>query len=342
MLPAPRRSGMFFLLLAGALGCGAFAAAPASANCGAEGCPLVREGLGAQGGRYAFDVRYQDVTQDHLWKGGAELTRDQAIAGGDLHGDIELLTHSRSWVAEGRANPTERLQLTATLPYVDREHQHWSKHSATFNSRYLHTWQFQGLADATLLAHYRALERAGTSVTLHGGIKLPTGRTHVPGETQSNPGLPEAFDTTLEPSARPGSGSTDWIAGGMLTQRLPWKRTLPVSASGLLRFNRKGTDGFQMGDELQLGVSSGYTPHERVTLLGQINYSSHGDDRSAEASEIAHSGMQALFVTPGITMQVAPRLAVYGLYQARAWGHTKEATVVATNHFIFGTTYSIH
>jgi len=332
-------------------------AGAASANCGAEGCPLVRDAFGTQAGRFAFDLRYQDVTQDKLWEGSGGITRDQAIAQGDAHGEIELFTHTRSWLGEGRVRITPALEITAMLPYVDREHRHWLKHSPAYNPAYLHTWAFQGVADATVLANWRSLNsaRTGTVLTLRGGVKLPTGRTHVPGETQTNRFGPETFATTLEPSARPGSGSTDFLTGALLVQRTPWRQVLPVTASAQYRVNHKGTDDFRMGNALELGLSTGYAPElastrrpwrsvfaavDRVTLLGQVNYSSHGDDTSAEASETAHTGMQAMFLTPGLSVDVVPGLALYGLYQARVYGHTKEATVVATNHFIVGTTYS--
>jgi hypothetical protein len=51
--------------------------------------------------------------------------------------------------------------------------------------------------------------------------------------------------------------------------------------------------------------------------------------------------MQSLYLTPGATFHVSPALSVYGLYQTRLWGKSEEPTVVATNHFLFGTTYSI-
>src|SRR5262249_56748313 len=51
------------LLLAGPMLC---MGAPARANCGAEGCPFVRDSFGANRGRYSFDVRYQNVVQDQL------------------------------------------------------------------------------------------------------------------------------------------------------------------------------------------------------------------------------------------------------------------------------------
>ena len=310
----------------------------AHANCGAEGCPLVREGLGSSPSRFAFDLRYQDVTQDKLWEGTRSISREDAIAAADLHGEVELFTHTRSWVGEGRAQVTDWLGLTATLPYVDREHRHWLHHTPMYDARFLDTWKYPGLGDATVLAHVRALEsKTGTRLTLQGGIKLPTGRPHLPNETQTRFG----FDSTLEPSARPGTGSTDWLVGGNVSQRLPWHGALPVTASILSRWNGLGTDDFHVGNEIQAGLSGGYAPLEWLTLLAQVNYSGHTSDRSADAGEVAHSGMQSLYVTPGLTVRVSPAVSVYGLFQARAWGKSDEPTIVATNHFLFGTTYSI-
>ena len=174
-------------------------------------------------------------------------------------------------------------------------------------------------------------------LTLQGGVKLPTGRRHLPDEARTNFG----FESTLEPSARPGTGSTDWIAGALAAQRLPWKHALPISLSVLGRWNGKGTDDFRSGNEVQAGLSGGYAPFERIALLAQVNYSGHATDVSADPSEAAHSGMRSLYITPGITARVSPGLVIYGLYQARAWGKSDEPTVVATNHFVFGTTYSI-
>jgi hypothetical protein len=153
--------------------------------------------------------------------------------------------------------------------------------------------------------------------------------------------VPGIEETTLEPSARPGSGSTDWITGALVNQRLPWKGALPLTGSVMARFNQKGTDDFEVGDEVQAGISGGWAPRERFTLLAQVNYSGHGDDISADPNEAAHSGMQSLYFTPGGTFRISPALSVYGLYQVRMWGKSKEPTVVATNHFLFGTTYSL-
>lgn len=312
--------------------------AAARATCGAEGCPLVRDGLGAGSSRYAFDLRFQDVTQDQLWNGTEKTTLADVVAGAGTHGEVELFTRTRSWVAEGRVQLLPDLKLTATLPYVDREHRHWLRHTPLYNPLFLDTWKYAGLGDATVLGHFRALHGEHLpQVTLQGGVKLPTGKRHVDGETKNNFG----FDSSLEPSARPGSGSTDWLAGLQVSQALPWRGALPVTASVLGRWNTKGTDDYKVGNEMQSGVSGGYAPLTWLTLLAQVNYSAHGSDVSAEASEAAHSAMRSLYLTPGLTVRVSPLVSVYALYQKRAWGKSDEATVIANDHFLVGTTFSV-
>ena len=308
------------------------------ATCGAEGCPLVRDGFGEAPSKLSFDLRFQDVTQDQLWNGSKKAELADIIADAEAHGEVELYTRTRSWVAEGRMQLTNDLRVTATLPYIERSHRHWLAHTPVFNPLFVDAWKYEGLADATVLGQYHALHREGLpAVTLQAGVKLPTGRAHVPDEARDNFG----FESTLEPTARPGSGSTDWIAGALVSQRLPGRGVLPLTASVLARWNTKGTDDFKAGDELQAGLSTGWLLNDRITLLGQLNYSGHGSDVSAEASEHAHSGMKSLYGTPGISVRVAPALSVYGLYQARLWGQSDEATVVATNHFLVGTSVSL-
>jgi hypothetical protein len=308
----------------------------ARATCGAESCPLVRSGMGADAGRFSFDLRFQEVTQDRFWNAGGESSLEETIADAEQHGEVELFTRTRSWVAEVRASLTDRLSAVATLPYLDREHRHWLRHTPVFNPMFVDVWKYQGLGDATVLGHFAAVRGEGASLTLQAGVKLPTGRRHLPDEARDNFG----FESALEPAARPGTGSTDWLVGAIGSRALPWRRTLPLTASVLARLNTKGTDDYRVGNELQAGLASGWAAHERLTLLGQVNFAGHGKDVSAEASEASHSGMRALFVTPGLSVGVSHGLVVYGLYQARVWGHTDEATVVARDHVMVGTAYA--
>lgn len=329
----------------GALLLSALAAAPVHATCGAEGCPIVR--AGATSGRFTFDLRYQEVTQDRLWNGSAATTLEALIAESEAHGEVELYTRTRSWVAEGLMRLNARWTLSASLPYLKREHRHWLRHVPRYDARFLDTFEYQGLGDATLLAQCGALQRPGLPrVTLQGGVKLPTGRQHVPDQERSNFG----FESHLEPAARPGSGSTDWLAGAVVSQALPWSRALPVSASVLMRWNGLGTDDYRMGEELQAALATGVAVAPRVTLLAQLNWAAHGADEAREHAaageavshgESLHSGSRSLFLTPGVSVEVLPGLSVLALYQARLWSHSESATILAGDHLLLGTSVAL-
>lgn len=322
----------------------ALGAETARATCGAEGCPIVRSG--ADTGRFDFDLRYQEVTQDRLWNGSDATTLEALIADTQAHGEVELYTRTRAWVAEGRARLNERWAVSASLPYLQREHRHWLRHTPRFDARFVDTFEYEGLGDATVLGQFAALRRTGgPHVTLQGGVKLPTGRQHVPEEERDNFG----FESHLEPAARPGSGSTDWLAGITFAQPLPWRGALPVTASVLMRWNGLGTEDYRMGEELQAALAAGFAPTRRVTLLAQLNWATHGADIAREHEEGAepshgeslHSGMRALFLTPGVSIEVAQGLSVFALYQARLWTHTESAAIVAGDHLLLGTSFAL-
>ena len=137
------------------------------------------------------------------------------------------------------------------------------------------------------------------------------------------------------------TGSTDWITGASFNQPLPWRGAIPITASVLAKWTGKGTDDFEVGDEVQAGVSGGYSPKSWITLLGQVNFSAHGRDISAEEGEAAHTAMQALYLTPGVSLRVSPAMIVYGIYQQRVYAHSEEPTVIGNSHFLIGTTYSL-
>lgn len=325
-------------LLLAAVSVAALIAPAAHANCGAEGCPFVRDAFGATRGRYSFDLRYQGVTQDQLWNGTSETTVDDILASAERHGEVELFTQTETWTAEGHAMLMPSLRLIASLPYMHREHHHMLAHAPVYDPRFVNTWDYEGLGDMSVVAQYRVYTRAGgPSLELQGGVKLPTGRTHVPDETKDNFG----FESTLEPSVRPGTGSTDWLTGATFSQPLPWRDASPVTASVLAKWTGKGTDDFEVGDEVQAGISSGYTVRPWITLIAQVNFSAHGRDISAESTEAAHTAMQSLYLTPGVSLRVSPAMIVYGIYQQRVYAHSEEPTVIGNSHFLIGTTYSL-
>jgi len=107
------------------------------------------------------------------------------------------------------------------------------------------------------------------------------------------------------------------------------------------KWTGKGTDDFEVGNEVQAGMSTGWSPRPWVTLLGQVNFSGHGTDVSADPNETAHTGMRALYLTPGMSVRVSPAMILYGIYQTRVWSRSDEPTIVGNNHILIGTTYTL-
>jgi len=304
----------------------------------AQSGPSVREALGPLADRVAFGVRYEEATRDELWRGGSGADRDaliaEAFASGGRHGELDLYSRTRAWTFEGRVRLHDRLDATLALPWIEREHRHMLVHAPFFDPRFVDSWTYDGLGDATLLGHFRALAAAaGASLTLKAGAKLPTGRRHLPDEERTNFGLP----SELHPSARPGSGSTDWLAGARWSQPLPWRGAAPLTANLLARWNGRGTDDYQVGGGLEAALGAGWSPPGPVTLLGQLQYAARGDDRSGHGGG-AHAGERALHATPGVSVQVAPALAVWALVPLRVWGETDEPAVIARRQLLLGTT----
>lgn len=315
----------------------------ARANCGAENCPLNPQGLEGSGRAWSFDLGYQYIDQDRRWNGSHETS--EAEPQGHV---TELFTRTKSWTLNARGQVLPGLRLTAMLPYIQREHAHeLQHHPGAFLSSY---WKYEGLGDASALAQWTALGsvRSGIgALELQGGIKLPTGRTQVPEVTPTGsffvPGL-EA--EAPEAPARPGTGSTDFVAGLQLMRHFgvmaPAGRhaALPLVLSVQGRYNGKGTDGYRVGRELHVSLSSSYPLHPVVSVLGQLNATVHGRDEVGETDATPHhTGGTSVFATPGLRFALPGNTALYGYWQARIYEHTNGPQLVAPSHVIVGASF---
>jgi hypothetical protein len=318
----------------------------AHANCGAENCPLNPQGLESAGRAWSLDIGYQYIGQDRRWDGTHE-TAAFAPAGHVT----ELLTRTRSWSVNARAQLVPALRITATLPYIQREHEHeYSlEHHPNFIVPLTSRWKYEGLGDATVLGQWTALgsERARMgALMVQAGAKLPTGRTRVPEATPTGnylssviTGEPEA----PEPPARPGSGSTDFLAGLQLVRQ--WRvaaprglhTTLPLVVSVQGRYNGKGTDDYRSGNELHTSVSTAYAVLRGASLLAQVNVIVHGRDDVGDTDAAPHhTGGTSVFATPGLRLALPAASALYGYWQARVYEHTNGPQLVAPSHLILG------
>ena len=310
--------------------------------CSAEARSFLREGMGASARRATFTLRFEQSTQDQLWSGSSQVERDALIrdlfaTGGTRHGALELYTETSAWILDGRARVNDRFELTASLPYVQREHRHMLVHAPFYNPAFEDEWKYEGLGDAVALGHWRAVGgREHASLIVQAGVKLPTGMRHVPDQDKVNLG----FHSMLEPSVRPGTGSTDWLAGLLAVQPLPWRGLQPLSANLLFRWNGTGAEGYRLGDQLEAGLGTGYVPVSWLTLVVQANFVANSADVSSDPEIGAHPAQRALYLSPGATARVARQLSLYALYQSRVWGRSDDPNVVGEGQLLIGTAFT--
>ena len=315
-----------------ALGC-CLTAKAARASCGAEGCPLEVRGPELMGNHFGFDLGYQYVNQDKLWDGNGE-------AGPPTPEDheVETLTRTNSIMGTGRAQFGQRVLVTSTIPYMNRTHTHLVQHHPGFYVPA--TWNYSGFGDLLTIAQASVLGSKvhdPVSFSVRGGIKLPTGRTNVPEVDGEQP----------EPSARPGSGSVDWLAGAQVrklvaTKTLKGQRIdVPVSLSGTWRWNGKGTEDYKVGDEVQAALSGGWALSRPLLALLQVNYRHHDSDEPGESGDVSHiAAEESVYLTPGLRGQVTNDIAAFGYWQIRVYEHTTAPELIAPYHLSFGLSYS--
>jgi len=273
--------GLFWAFLAACL-----APVRAHASCGAESCPLDNSSFGGAR-RWSLDVSYQHTEQDRLRTG-----TQPGDASGFLVDGGEVLTRSHTTMTKLTVPLPWRTQISASLPVVDRLHRHVTAEGLPQPE--LREWQYHGLGDMTVLTSWTAIPRmfysAPVSVSLQTGVKLPTGRRSVP----------NIDGEELEPHARPGSGSTDFLAGMSLVQTLalpsfagPGHAT-SLFVSALYMYTGRGTEGWRLGRSLDANVGASHPIWHRVSLIAQVNTRVHAKDQqdvsAAEAGGHQHLG----------------------------------------------------
>jgi hypothetical protein len=351
---SPRSLFVLTLLL------GAVAASRVHASCGAEGCPLDNSLLDGGTGRLSFELSYQQVEQDRLWTDRGRGDEDHVLFEGGERRTLSRVTTgkaiyklNRSWL------------FSASLPYVSRIHEHVS--ATDLPEPEIREWQYGGLGDMNLLASWTALEWGDAHpllVSLQGGVKLPTGRREIP----------EILGETLEPHARPGTGSTDLLAGLQLLQQLPIPSpsggNTALFASALYMHTTHGTEGYRVGRMLEVHSGASYPVLHRLRLLAQTNLRVRGkDDVEEEAAEggghdhlrtlspeheepgdpaepghhdeMGNTGGVAMYLTPGMRLEASPWLALSAHLQVPVYQRVNGTQLVAPAQFWLGATYKL-
>lgn len=183
----------------------------ASASCGAAFC-MVNTSWDAQGAwteaGTRLDLRYEVLRQDQPRAGS-----DKVPVGALPRHHDEVSTYNRNLFVTLDHAFDDHWGLSASLPVVDREHQHIHNHHG---ARIQQSWQFTEVGDLRLLGRYQLdpRQRGEAELEVAGfdfGLKLPTDKFDVR----------NAEGDLAERSLQPGTGTTDALLGAYYVRRLP-------------------------------------------------------------------------------------------------------------------------
>ncbi len=276
---------------------------PAGASCGSAFC-LVNTDWSVQGtwtdAGVRGDLRFEYIDLDQPRSG------THTVAVGELERDHdEVRTRNRNVVATFDWGLSPNWGVNVAIPYVDRYHVHIHNEDGEHASE---AWNFRGLGDVRVQARYQAYADLDSPDALRSaglifGVKLPTGRIDVAN------GEGEVAERTLQP----GSGTTDAILGGYWHMDTPSGHSWFAQAQAQLPMNTR--DGYKPGNRLQLDGGYRYALGAKAGLLLQVNYVAKARDRGVHA-EPEDSGQRMVYVSPGISWNVTPRVQAYAFVQA--------------------------
>jgi hypothetical protein len=243
-----------------------------------------------------IDIRFEFIDQDQP-KNGAEQV---GIGQVPQHHD-EVRTINRNWFAQFDYNFTPKWGISATLPFIDRDHQHIHNHQG---GQIPEQWNIRDIGDARVLGRYQfALGSAApSSLGFSLGVKLPTGKFDV-----TNDDGDEA-----ERTLQPGTGTTDLLAGVFYNRLF----TNASSAFAQLRVESamKSRDNYRPGDRVFFDLGYRYPLTSSFSVQLQLNAVMRERDTGVNA-EPEDTGGKFLFVTPGVSYALTRSLQLYAFVQ---------------------------
>lgn len=306
--------------------------AAAFAHCGSASCPIDVESRWEHR-RFSLDLTQQYLDQKQPRAG----TRDVPV-GFIPSMEDEVRTINRITQVRATWRPTGAWIVTGALPYVNRTHEHIMNESGMPSM--LMIWNYEGFGDAEVLASRNVWigSQGDAEIGLSAGVKLPTGKTHVPAVGGEQP----------EPSARPGTGSWD----GMLGATARWLVSAPIPGGGrgsmplrlgvLGRWNDEGTEDYRVGNEVQAYLSGDYPVTSSLELLLQGNVrSKRKDSVGGSTVESENTGGTWAYVTPGLTLSVGGLARIYGLVQIPVYQRVNGIQIVSDYNVYMGVARAI-
>jgi hypothetical protein len=295
----------------------------ARASCGSAFCSLTTDfgtdaaGL-AEGGR--VDLRYENINQGQPRAGSRKVRVGEIPADHD-----EVSTKNQNLIATYSRMYANGWGFSVAAPIVDRQHFHIRNEPGEQTPE---RWNFTELGDVRLTGRYhRILEGLGESNGAVGaifGVKLPTGRFNVA----------NGEGNVAERSLQPGSGTTDAIIGAFLNQPLPrWDASWFAQAQYQHALNSRS--GYKPGPVLTVDVGFSRVLTEKMSGVLQVNTIIKGRDEGPQA-EPDDSGSRSIYLSPGLSYEVSPRVRAYAFYQHPLYQYVNGVQLTANRAFVLG------
>jgi hypothetical protein len=282
---------------------------PMAANaCASCGCTLSADaamGYSASAGwRLSFEYDY--IHQDEL------RTGTHSASGVPSGIELERDTLNRYLTTGVSYSPNAAWNINLLLPYVERTHSTYGTFDPTQPLPAVSTSRSSSLGDIRLIGSYQGfLPTHNLGVQL--GIKLPTGQFGTAIDFNGGPNR----GTPLDASLQPGSGSTDLILGAYYYQAI--SQNFDVFANGQFQtavkhhLDAPGND-YRPGNSTTVSVGLRYEHSPRWVPQLQLNLLHKSRDQGALA-DLENTAGNVAYLSPGLTIEVAPRLHVFGFAQ---------------------------
>ncbi len=299
------------------LGASFVTASAVHASCGLAFCTVNTnwnlQGLVVEPG-LRLDARYEYVKLDQPRAGSDKVALGQL----PRHHD-EIRTTNRNLVTTLDYTINGSWAISAVVPITDADHEHIHNHRG---APLPESWSFTRVGDVRVLGRY---QQAGSDVsagklTFYGvnlGLKLPTGAFDVAnGAGQS-----------AERSLQPGTGTTDALIGGFVSQVLPLADS-SWFVQVLAQHPLNSRDEYRPGKRLSLDLGYRYELSDQAGLMLQLNALWRGRDSGA-AAEPGDTGGRFFYLSPGFSYSLSKALQVYTFVQLPLYQHVNGVQLTA-------------
>jgi len=297
--------------------------------CATCGCTINSDGAmgysAATGWRVNLEYTYID--QDQLRIGTRSATAAEVVdhpsnpaLGG---GEIEKQTINRYATFGLNYRPSADWNVNLLVPYVVRSHTTYGTQLQPYTPADTAPDQLSGarvsnLGDVKLFGNYQGF-LPGHNLGLQLGVKLPTGQYGTAVDFYNGPNR----GTPLDASLQAGTGSTDLIVGAYYYRAV--SENFDVFMNGQFQAavahkqNQAGDD-FRPGNSATFGIGLRYEASPRWIPQVQLNLYHKSRDQGALADTADTVGTVA-YVSPGLTVQVAGKLHLYGVLQVPVYSN---------------------